>query len=138
MSPRLVWKGLPEDLAVSATFIIAAPFGEYPIYLILPRTGRWELLGRAETRPTFLIPEDSRRQIEALIQEMPVDIDVVLGTADMTMQELAELKEGDTVILRRKTTEPLDGLVAGARKFRVWPGVIGARAAVLIESQSEE
>jgi flagellar motor switch protein FliM len=54
------------------------------------------------------------------------------------MRDLTQLKAGDVLVLRQKVNQPLDGLVSGARKFRVWPGVIGSRAAVLIDAPAEE
>ncbi|QJW94389.1 hypothetical protein [Frigoriglobus tundricola] len=42
------------------------------------------------------------------------------------------------VVLRQKVDQPLDGLLSGARKFRVWPGTVGERAAVLIDAPADE
>jgi flagellar motor switch protein FliM len=69
---------------------------------------------------------------------MAVDLTVLLGTADLSMQDIGRLQAGDVVVLRQKVDEPLDGLLAGARKFRVWPGVVGDRAAVVIDAPAEE
>jgi flagellar motor switch protein FliM len=53
------------------------------------------------------------------------------------MNELAALRTGDVVVLHQKVDQPLDGLLAGTRKFRVWPGVVGDRAAVVIGGTAE-
>ena len=72
--------------------------------------------------------------MEALVREMAVELTVLLGSAELSMRELAALRAGDVVVLHQKVDQPLDGLLAGTRKFRVWPGVIGDRAAVVIDA----
>jgi len=59
---------------------------------------------------------------------------VVPGTAKITLSEMARLKPGDLLVLRQKVSEPLAAEVAGAPKFRVWPGAVGSRAAVQIHA----
>lgn len=136
-TPRAVWRMPGGDSILLATLVISTPFGEYPIHLLVPRVGRWEQLARVEVRLNPVVP-GAKEQIEALVREMPVDLAVVLGTADLTMHDLASLKAGDVVVLRQKVHQPLDGFVAGARKFRVWPGEVGGRAAILIEAPAED
>lgn len=134
--PRAALRGAGDSFLVAAP-VVAGPFGEHPVHLLVPRAGRWELLARSEAgaKPP---PPAPREQIEALVREMPVDLDVILGTADLTMRDLAGLTAGDVVVLRQKVTQPLDAQVSGARKFLVWPGVIGARAAVVVETRAED
>jgi flagellar motor switch protein FliM len=131
--PRVVGPRASNETALLLTLTAALTFGEYPVHLLVPRRGRWETLVQAPPAP-LPPPVESREQMEALVREMPVDLSIVLGTADLTMRDLSRLKAGDVVILRQKVTQPLDGLVCGARKFRVWPGVKGSRAAVLIDA----
>lgn len=135
--PRVVWPRADSDPALLLTFNLVLPFGEYPVHVLVPRAGRWEKLVQAPVRPTPPPPE-AKAHIEALVREMPVDLAVVLGTADLTMRDLAGLKAGDLIVLRQKVNQPLDGLVSGARKFRVWPGVLGSRTAVLIEGPADD
>lgn len=130
--PRVVWMQPGNDPALLLTLTVSLPFGGYPVHLLLPRAGRWVKMVNEPIPAASLSPE-AREQIEALVREMPVDLEVVLGTADLTMHDLARLKAGDLVVLRQKVNQPLEGLVSGARKFRVWPGVLGSRAAVLID-----
>jgi flagellar motor switch protein FliM len=134
--PRVVWRRAGKEMILLAAPVVSAPFGEHPVHLFVPRVGRWEKMAQASPHPASVVP--AREQIEALVREMPVDLAVVLGTADLTMRDLAHLKAGDLVVLRQKVDQPLDGLVAGARKFRVWPGVVGARAAVQIDALAED
>jgi flagellar motor switch protein FliM len=137
-APRASWAGPPSDMILLASITATTPFGDQQIHLMLTRTGRWDRLsslppGRGpQTDPAI------RKQIEALVREMPVDLAVVLGTVELTMSAVARLKAGDVVVLRQKVTDPLDGLVAGSRKFRVWPGAVGAKAAIQIHTPAED
>lgn len=135
-SPRAALRGAGDSFLL-ATPSVAGPFGEHAVHLLVPRVGRWEKLAKPETGAKAP-PPAPREHIEALVREMPVELDVILGTADLTMHDLAGLKAGDVVVLRRKVTQPLEVEVSGARKFLVWPGVIGARTAVVVETRAED
>lgn len=135
-APRLAWTGGATDLALFAALDVTTPFGEHPIYLLAPRAG---LVGRLATvgaapEPAPAAPSP---QMEGLVREMTVELSVVLGSADLSMFELAALRAGDVVVLHQKVDQPLDGLLAGTPKFRVWPGTVGERAAVVIDSLAE-
>ena len=136
--PRLAWAGGPADLILFATLDVTTPFGENPIYVLVPRTGLGGRLAAAGARTTAPPPPAPAAHIEALVREMVVDLTVLLGTADLTMHDVSELRAGDVVVLRQKVDQPLEGLLSGARKFRVWPGTVGERAAVLIDAPADE
>jgi flagellar motor switch protein FliM len=136
--PRLAWAGEPADLILFATLDTTTPLGEYPAYVLLPRTGLGARLAAAQTRAPAPAPPPPAAHIEALVREMTVDLTVLLGTADLSMQQIDGLRTGDVVVLRQKVDQPLDGLLSGARKFRVWPGTIGAHAAVLIDAPAHD
>ncbi|VTR96387.1 Flagellar motor switch protein FliM OS=Moorella thermoacetica (strain ATCC 39073) GN=Moth_0804 PE=4 SV=1: SpoA [Gemmata massiliana] len=128
--PSAVWRAGNERVMV-ATVTITGPFGTHPVYLMLARTGPWEDLGAAPVEQVAPVP---REVIETLVREMNVEMTVVLGKADLTMHDVTSLVPGDVVVFDQKVTQPLEGLVSGTRKFRVWPGVVGDRAAVVVDT----
>ncbi len=128
--PGAVWRAGTER-TLFATITLSAAFGDHQVHLLFNRTGRWEELAIA---PPDLVTPVPREEIESLVRAMAVEMTVVLGKADLTMHDLAGLVAGDVVVFDQKVTQPLDGLVAGARKFRVWPGVVGDRAAVVVDA----
>lgn len=138
-APRLAWTtggGELTDLALFATLDATAPFGQQPVYLVVPRDGPWAALAAApDSAPRA--PVAPVAHIEALVRQMPVELEVLLGSADVSMSELRALRTGDVLVLGQKVDEPLDGLLAGARKFRVWPGTVGAKAAVQVDAPAE-
>lgn len=75
-----------------------------------------------------------RQHLEPLVCELPVEISVLLGTIDLPFSQLARLRPGDLVILNQSVSEPLTALVAGEKKFQVWPGRVGSRPAFQIKS----
>lgn len=131
VEPAAAWGG--GERTLFATLTVTTPFGDQPAFLLLTRTGRWEHLARSNA-PLAVVPPAPREQIESLVRAMAVEMSVVLGTADVSMNDPAGLTAGDVVVFDQKVSQPLDGLVAGARKFRVWPGVVGDRAAVVVDA----
>jgi len=136
-TPRAAWAGPPADMILRATWTVSAPYGDHPLELYLSKAGRWARLAQPAAAPPTPEPAD-RERIEALVREMAVDLAVVLGEAVLTMAEVAALKTGDVLVLRQKVSDPLAGLVAGERKFRVWPGAVGGKAAVQIHAPNDD
>ncbi|MEZ5811863.1 MAG: flagellar motor switch protein FliN [Rhizobiaceae bacterium] len=50
-----------------------------------------------------------------VVMSIPVDVEVVLGKAEMRVSELMALKRGATVVLDRRIGEPVDVVVSGKR-----------------------
>ncbi len=136
-APRAVWKGSPTDTVLVAPLTAAGPWGEQPVHLILTKAGRWDKLAAGDAPPPAAAPAD-RGPIEAAVRDMRVDLSVVLGSAELTMAEVAGLRPGDLLVLRQKVSDPLDALVAGSPKLRVWPGAVGSRAAVQVHTAGTE
>ena len=136
-APRAAWRGPGTDTVLVAPLTAAGPWGEHPVHLFLTKAGRWDRLAKADAPPAPEAPADPG-PIEALVRDMQVDLSVVLGTAELTMTDVARLKAGDVLVLRQKVSDPLDGLVAGAKKLRVWPGAVGSRAAVQVHAAAND
>jgi flagellar motor switch protein FliM len=132
--PRNVWRVAAADPAVLATLGVTTPFGDQSFHLLFTRSVR--LLRLADPPPPKAAPlsDEQRRQIEAVVREMPVDLTVRLGSSDLTLLELAKLQPGDLLVLQQKVTDPLAAAVGGTDKFRVWPGAVGGRQAVQVQA----
>ena len=83
---------------------------------------------KAEAGP----PESVR--LPLLVEELPVEMTVLLGTVELSLADLSRLSVGDVVILNQRVSETLPALLAGEKKCKVWPGRIGSRQAFEIES----
>lgn len=53
-----------------------------------------------------------------IIMNIPVDVQIVLGSAEMPVSELMALQKGSTVALDRRIGEPVDVVVNGRRIAR--------------------
>lgn len=130
--PRGVLTLPPNDLIILGRMTIKAPFGEHPVFLMMPRElPLTELLKPAvDPVPVKVLP---REEMEAIVGELPVELQVILGSTEVTMLQLAKLQPGDLVVLGQKVGEPLQAKVAGRDKFSVWPGAVGRRQAIQID-----
>jgi flagellar motor switch protein FliM len=61
-----------------------------------------------------------------------VDCVCRLGTTQINVQELMDLKVGDTFLLNRRANEEVEMLIGGNTKFRGKPGISGRKVAVHI------
>lgn len=55
------------------------------------------------------------KENHAVIMEIPVDVQIVLGSTEMPVSELMALQKGSTVALDRKIGEPVDVVVNGRK-----------------------
>ncbi len=51
----------------------------------------------------------------SVIMNIPVDVQIVLGSAEMPVSELMSLQKGSTVALNRRIGEPVDVMVNGRK-----------------------
>lgn len=56
------------------------------------------------------------------IQQAQLNLAVLLGQTDITLEELLYLADGDTILLNQEIEQPLSLMVDGHPKFRVQPG----------------
>ena len=65
-----------------------------------------------QTIPSAASPDNSGDGLNAVLQ-IPIVVEIVLGTARMTVSELAALGKGSKIPLDRKVGEPVDVVVNG-------------------------
>lgn len=69
----------------------------------------------APAAPKNTATQRRRASDNPLIMDIPVSVNVVLGSADMRVSELMALNRGSTVVLDRRIGEPVDLVVNGKR-----------------------
>jgi flagellar motor switch protein FliM len=117
------------------TFRVTGPFGELDWCWLLPNGDWLQAIMPVANRSAAVA---DRERVEKLVREFPVDLSVHLGSAEVSLAQLARLAPGDVVLLDQPTGEPLTATVAGIGKFRVRPGIAGQRQAIRIESTLED
>lgn len=76
--------------------------------------------------------------LQKRLSSLVVPVSVLLGKAEVTVQELLELQEGDYIPLSTKATGPLPVLVGSRTKFWARPGRVGDRLAVELIAEAED
>lgn len=77
-----------------------------------------DVLHEEQQRPHLhpgVVPTGSN---SSLIMDIPVEVQIVLGTTEMAVSELMGLQKGSTVALNRRIGEPVDVVVNGRRVAR--------------------
>ncbi|HYV36409.1 MAG TPA: FliM/FliN family flagellar motor switch protein [Gemmataceae bacterium] len=136
VNPR--WSRIFADVGhlLSCGFVMRCGGVKHNCQWLAPQKGLLALLGETVQQhgETATGPAPPSPNIETLVRELPVEIAVQLGSAELSLSQLARLDVGDMVILNQKVTEPLLASVGGGHKFRGWAGRIGALQAFQIES----
>jgi flagellar motor switch protein FliM len=136
--PNPQWTRIFADAGnvVVCPLVLRGPFGEQTCYLLLPFRGMVGLLGETSRQPGAApaISGPASPLVEALVRELPVEIAVSLGTAEISLQQLARLGVGDMLVLDQRVSEPLTAAVGGGKKLRGWAGRVGAWKAFQIVS----
>ena len=126
-----------DETIVVAPFTLSAPFGTGIFYWLLPQEGLETLLSQTNSQIDRETRENARPKLEALAQQITVEVTVHLGRTTLHVTELASLRCGDVLILDQRVAEPLVANVVGRAKFRGWPGRVGSRQAFQVESLTE-
>jgi flagellar motor switch protein FliM len=67
-----------------------------------------------------------------------VIIQPLLGTSRLSVQEIIDLKVGDSIALGQRIDQPLEIRVNGVQKMTAYPGLIHGRRAVKVFEIDEE
>jgi flagellar motor switch protein FliM len=118
---------------VCCTFLLRAPVGEHPWYWLAPMQGPLEQLGRPAAGNAGAATA-AGPLLDALVRELPVELVVTLGHTELSLSQLSGLQPGDMLILNQRVGDPLPASIDGQRKFQAWPGRVGLRQAVQVES----
>ena len=68
-----------------------------------------------KARPTLAAVPEAAASNGSIIMNIPVEVQVVLGSTEMPVSDLLALQKGSTVALDRKVGEPVDVVVNGRR-----------------------
>lgn len=84
--------------------------------------------------------EPTNPALHKMLLDVPVRVEVVLGEARMTMEELMALSPGEVLTLQKQTSEPVDIYVSGkliARgKLVVADGELGVTLTEIVDARA--
>ena len=78
-----------------------------------------------------------RKAIIENLNSIPIDVDVMLGKANVAIADLMNIKEGDVIVLNRKAHEPVDALIEGKVFFHGIPAKTMKRYALSVVDMIE-
>ena len=115
------------------------PFGEHDWYWLLSQRSLTAQL--APTAPAPAAPSAPtrpvRERLEVLVRDLTLEFSACLGTVELPLAQISQLRVGDVVVLDQRCGEPLAAAVDGNKKFRAWPGRVGNRQAVMVQALLE-
>lgn len=136
-NPRWARLFPPSESVVRCALLLGGPFGDHECWWLLSLGGLLQQFGQAKSGQESAGP-GSPSPLEKVAHEIRVELCVLLGNVRVSLAQLAQLRPGDMVILDQRVAEPLSVHISGVQKFKGWPGRVGSRQALQIESSPNE
>jgi flagellar motor switch protein FliM len=137
-SPTLVQVAAPSDIVVIVLLEVQIGQQLGTISLCIPHLVLEPLMHRlsaqvwvASSRRHHTTPE-TRARIEANLKRASVNISAELGRTNLTVDELAQLRAGDVLLLDPGSVRTARLKVVDQYKFKGVPGLVGGRLAVQV------
>jgi flagellar motor switch protein FliM len=124
------------ETVIVCVFLLRGPFGEQELYWLIRERGlAAQLVRSGPTPPAAAVSGRPPREcLEDLVRELKLEFKVLLGSAELPLRQISQLKAGDVVILDQRFGALLTAVIDGKRKFQGWPGRVGNRQALLIHA----
>jgi len=141
INPQFVAVVPPSDVVIATTFDVELEKVSGTIKIVIP----YSTLEPIKSKLSVGFQSEQLEvdyiwihRIKEQIMRTHANILISLGTADITVHDLAHLEPGDVIQLSHDATKPLDMLIEGITKFKCIPGVLkGQRAVKITESLIE-
>ena len=127
-----------EESIVICSFKFTGAFGEESWYWLVPYEVFLGLFDSIEYLDQSTQSETERQLVARLVEDMRAELTVRLGTVQLNAREVQSLRPGDVLILDQRLEEPLVANIASEPAFLGWPGRVGRRQAIQIESLAKD
>ena len=112
-----------SDVLLALPWQLHGPWGVTECLWYFQKKGIIETLGDGKTlAPQSLDDQTATLRKHALVNNLPLQLEFVLGTTQVKLSELSRLQVGDVIMLDQR---PEDGVVAGAGNHRLFHGRAG-------------
>lgn len=96
------------------------------------------VLGRLERPVKFVATKraqtpEQRKQIDQVLNQGTLDLEVVLGTTTLSIDEVMEVKPGDILVLDQGQHDLIEGRVSGRTRMHGRPGRLGKKLCLVVE-----
>src|SRR5690625_3958226 len=133
-NPQLLQSMSPNEPVVLATFSISLNGNNTFVNLCIPYIFFEDILDKLSFRNWFHegkeAGESDHEKFSKRLQPVPVELETLLGKAEISIADFLNMEEGDIIQLNEKTSKTLTMLVAGNPYFRVKPGIVEDSLAV--------
>ncbi len=123
-----------DESVIVVRFRFTGPFGGQTWLWVLPVELVQRLLPSNEPIECIEPSQDERQLLENLIDEMPARVTVKLGSIGLNAGQIKALRPGDVLVLEQRVSAPVTVTVDDEDTFLGWPGRVGTRQALQIES----
>ncbi|MGB9885513.1 MAG: flagellar motor switch protein FliM [Moorellales bacterium] len=133
----------PNETVAVITFTTQVGETQGLINLCWPYISLEAVVGRLTARYWFAAQEAedeeaSRQVLIQLLEEVPVELAVRVGSTRITLREFLDLQPGDAIALDRSVKEDLELLVEGRPYLYGQPGVVGKKLGLLLTGWAAE
>lgn len=133
-NPQLLQSMSPNEPVVLATFSISLNGNNTFVNLCIPYIFFEDILDKLSFRNWFHegkeAGESDHEKFSKRLQPVPVELETLLGKAEISIADFLDMEEGDIIQLNEKISKPLTMSVAGKPYFRVKPGIVEGRLAI--------
>ncbi len=125
-NPQLMQNMSPNEPVILATFTVSILEMTTFINLCIPYVFFEGIIDKLSFRNWFdttkSVSSEDTEELHKGINSVQLELEVLLGNAQMSLADFLHLAPGDVVKLDRKITEPLETYIEGKPFFRVRPG----------------
>ena len=123
-----------DETVVVVRCRFTGPFGGQSWLWVLPADLVQGLQSSDAESESIVSSKIERQQLENLIGQMPARVTVKLGTIGLNAGQIKALRPGDVLVLEQRASAPVTVTVDDKATFLGWPGRVGTRQALQIES----
>lgn len=133
-NPQLLQSMSPNEPVVLATFSISLNGNDTFVNLCIPYIFFEDILDKLSFRNWFHegkeAGESDHEKFAKILQPVPVELETLLGQAEISIADFLDMEEGDIIQLNEKISKPLTMSVAGKPYFLVKPGIVEEQLAI--------
>lgn len=136
VNPQFVGIVPPTDIVIASTFDVELENANGTITLVIPYATIEPIKQKLATGFQVESDQTDKKMWTAIIRsqliETTVNMNVLLGQSEITLNELMDLKVGDVITLDQDTTGEFDVMVEGIAKFKAYYGIHHGSVAVQV------
>lgn len=130
-NPTLLTVARAKEKFILLKLMVVIEGSEGYIYLAIPEASIAPYRDMLKSTTEIKSKKSQKDSIKAF-QKIPLKLEVLLGSSQISFKRLLELKKGDVIILDRTVRGPLEVKVEGVSKFLAFLGQLGKKKAIKV------